>query len=198
MSNEPVEPVPGAITALLDEARGGRPGALDDLFSLVYDDLRLMARGRASNIVTGRDSLNGTALVHAACVRLRNDRVLSAENRKHFFFLFLRAMNDALVEQTRADMRLKRGGGEIIEPLAEFASDDLASDTDIQDLRSALRELAEHDRDGAEVVMLRFLAGRSLQEAADLMGCTFAQARSHWDYARAWLLERMGGDQSRS
>ncbi|HVP72927.1 MAG TPA: ECF-type sigma factor [Phycisphaerales bacterium] len=185
--------IPGEITTLLSDARDGRAGALDDLFAVVYDDLRALARQRFDGAAGRRAGLDGTALVHAACERLLGDggRMLSAQNRRHFYFLFQRAMHDALVERVRAQSAQKRGGDRRQVQLIEFQADDATFAADILDLHEALEEFRQFDSEGTQVVMLRFFAGRSLEEAAEIMGCSFATARKHWDYARAWLHERL-------
>jgi RNA polymerase sigma factor (TIGR02999 family) len=118
-------------------------------------------------------------------------RVLDATNRRHFFFMFQRAMHDALAAHVRSESAQKRGGGRERIGLIEFEADGDTFAVDILDLRAALEELRQTDPDGAQVIMLRFFGGRSLDETAAIMECTFATARRHWEYARAWLHERL-------
>lgn len=183
-------PDPGTITRLLTEARDGRPRALDDLFELLYDDLRAVARrelGKAHN-----SPVHATTLVHSACARLLGRDALDAADRRHFFFLLGRAMHDVLVEGVREERSQKRGGGWRRQTLVEFECDDRAVVADALDLAEALGALERVDPESHRVVMLRCFGGRTLREAAELMECTFATARGHWDYARAWLRERLG------
>jgi RNA polymerase sigma factor (TIGR02999 family) len=102
-------------------------------------------------------------------------------------------MQDVLVEEWRRRHAKKRGGGRSRADLLEFGADDDSIRADVLDLRDALTELAVHDPAGARLINLRFFAGRTLEEAAEIVGCTFATARRDWEYARAWLRERLSG-----
>lgn len=179
----------GTITILLQRARSGEAAAANELFERVYDDLRRLARGKYGH-VPGR-GLEGTALVNAACERLLGRDALNAEDRRHFFFLLGRAMHDVLVEEARARAAEKRGGDRRQVPLVDFAADGASHTFEMLDLHAALEELRRADPDAAQVVSLRFFGNRTLEEAAEMMGVTFAVARRHWDYAKAWLSERL-------
>jgi RNA polymerase sigma factor (TIGR02999 family) len=187
------EQLTGTITSLLREARGGKAGALDELFAVVYDDLRRLAQRKIGDVLgPGRGhGASGTALLHAACERLLGRGTPEAEDRRHFYFLLSRAMHDVLVEEVRAAQALRRGGGHERVPFVEFAGEGGPLRLDVLAVREALEALREVDPEGAQVVMLRFFAGRTLEECAALMGCPFAEVRRHWDYARAWLHERL-------
>lgn len=182
---------PGTITVLLRKARDGDLHARDRLFVLVDQDLRRLAAGMLPKGGWVHGELDATALVNSACERLLGKEQLDAECRKHFFFILGRAMHDCLVEQARAAGSAKRGGGHHRVPLVEFHTDGHRTAAGMLDLDEALEALRTHDPDGAQIVQLRFFGGRTLEEAAEIMGCTFAAARQHWDYARAWLHERL-------
>jgi RNA polymerase sigma factor (TIGR02999 family) len=182
----------GTITHLLRQARMGHQPAVDELFDKVYQQLKRLARGQLAGQVGDR-RLEVTSLVHAACHKLMRKGPLDAEDRRHFFFLFGRAMQDVLAEEARHDLAQKRGGGRRRVPLAEFEADSDTFAADILDLRQALDELRRHDPNGAQIVMLRYFCGLTLEETAETMECTLAAVRRDWDYARAWLHERMTG-----
>jgi len=181
----------GTITSLLGQVRTGDKEASDRLFEHVYADLKRMGSVLLAAKTYRAGALGSTALVNAACERLLGRDNLVAEDRRHFFFLLSRAMQDVLVEQARADLAAKRGGGFRRVPLDDFGVDTGSRDTSILDVREALEELRQHDPDAAEIVMLRFFAGRSLHEIGELMDRTLAIVRRDWEYARAWLHERL-------
>jgi RNA polymerase sigma factor (TIGR02999 family) len=189
----PERPAAGeSITSLLSMARNGDPAALDRVFRYTYAELHRVAKGHLGEGPSGA-TLGATALVNAACERLLGAQRLDAENRRHFFFILSRAMHDVVVEHARAQGAAKRGGGHQRAPLVEIAADGRSQTFAAADLHAALDALHDIDPEAAQVVMLRFLCGRTLEEAAELMGCTFAVARRHWDYAKAWLGERLSG-----
>lgn len=181
----------GTVTLLLRRVRNGEPAALDDLFREVYEELRCLAQRVIASNRSGARALGGTELVNSACARLLGNQQLDAEDRRHFYFIFGRAMHDVLVETVRHEMALKRGGAQQRVPLVEFSTDGTSINLDVIELNKALVELEAHDPDGAQIIRLRFYSGRTLQECAGLMGCTFAIARRNWEYARAWLSERL-------
>jgi RNA polymerase sigma factor (TIGR02999 family) len=179
----------GTITCLLQEYRGGRHEAIDELYALVYDELRGIAEHRLVGS-KGR-LLDATALVHAAYARLLGKAELEAADRRQFYFLLSRAMRDVLVEQVRAARSLKRGGGRQPVPMVEVDSSTGKTLVDVTDVSEALDDLAQQDETASLVVRLRFFCGMTLQETAEAIGITFAVTRRHWDYARAWLHERL-------
>lgn len=179
----------GTITSLLREAEAGNRSALEQVFDRVQGDLRGMARGVLRG--GGWQNLQGTELVNMACERLLKREQLNAEDRRHFFFLFGRAMRDILVEEARAAQAAKRGGGRKPAPEVDFAVDGRRTRVGVLELHEALELLKEHDPEGVRVVELRFFAGRTLEETAELMGCTVGVVRGHWSYAKAWLAARL-------
>lgn len=184
------QPAP-PITVLLRRAREGDTGAREAVFTRIYDELRAMAAG---HVAAGRrDSLlQPTALVNAACQRLLERQALDAQDRAHLFFILGRAMHDVFVEHIRRENAGKRGGKHAHVTLVELAADDATTaQVDLEEVRVAIEDLRKISRESAEVIMLRFFAGATLQEAADAMGCSFAVARRHWDYAKAWLHDRL-------
>lgn len=185
------ESLPGTITLLLSQARAGNLKARDELFALIDQDLRRLAAGMIPRRGWVPSELDATALVSAACERLLGKGQLDAECRRHFFFLLGRAMHDVLVEQARSACSAKRGGKHQRVPMVEFQADGRTTTAAMLDLHEALKALKALDPDGAQIIQLRFFGGRSVEEAAEIMGCTLGAARRHWVYARAWLQERL-------
>jgi RNA polymerase sigma factor (TIGR02999 family) len=179
----------GTITELLQQMREGRAGAADRLFAHVYEELKEVARQQLQKQHAG--VLQPTALVNEAFERLADREALDAENRKHLFYLFGRAMHDVLVEQVRRDLADKRGGRLNQLPMIEVAVDGGTRQYDLLDLQQALSELSLADPTAARIVMLRFYAGLSLEETAAAVEMTFAVTRKHWEYAKAWMHVRL-------
>ena len=174
---------------MLARARSGDPVAADRLFAAVYCDLKRLARRRLRRCPA--DPLQTTALANAACERLLRQTDLSAEDRRHFFFVLDRAMRDVVVEQARANRARKRGGALIREPIADLPAAKRSDSVDRLDLQVALAELAVVDAEAARVVELRFFESRTLLETAEILGCSLATVRRNWDYAKSWLHHRL-------
>lgn len=191
----PDQPPPGTITLLLERSRKGEAAARDDLYRHIERDLRAMARRQLAG-APADPLMQATMLVNEACERLL-ERHASIQDRRHLFFLLSRAMHDVLVEHVRRQVSIKRGGGARRVPLTALdlvdggAGD--AGEREVAALREALDALAEVDPDGAEMIRLRFYCGRSLEAASEIMGVSFAVGRRHWEYARAWLHQRLSG-----
>lgn len=180
----------GTITTLIRRSRLGERVATEALFARVMPELRMVAR----KILSGRarlDDVSGTVLINEACERLLRREALSATNRRHFFFLFGRAMSDALIDLHRASRAEKRGGERKRTELHDAAATVFGREACSRDLHDALDELQALDAGCAELVRLRFFCGKSLREAAELLGCTLAKVRSDWLYAQAWLSKRL-------
>ncbi len=183
------EQLVGTITGLLGDIRSGRNDAIEELFTLVYDDLRHIARRRLNG--KGGILLQTTELVSAASERLLGRVLLDAEDRRHFYFLVGRAIHDVFVEEIRAKNALKRGGGHQRVPLIEIEVDGVTSQIEFLDIHEALEELGKQDQAAADIVRLRFFGGLTLEESAAIMVCSFSTARKHWEYAKAWLHNRL-------
>lgn len=178
------------LTQLLHAAAAGDAGARDRAASLVYGELRRMAEARMAGLAAGQ-TLQPTALVHEAYLKLVRDAGAHWDGRAHFFGAAAHAMRDLLVDRARARGRLKRGGGrkrlELDEGLA-FSADPAEGDTpDLVALDQALKRLAEHDPRAAEVVTLRFFGGLEIEQAAAALGVSVATANRDWRYAKAFL-----------
>lgn len=184
---------PGTVTQLLARSRAGDDLARDQLFRHVEGDLRRVAGAMIRRGGWGPSAVQGTELVNMACARLLGRGDIAAEDRRHFFRLFGRAMHDVLVEEARRSSAARRGGDRRRVHLIDFVVEGETFQMDILDLRDALKELHARDPEGALVIKGRFFAGQSLAEMAEVMGSTIPKVRGNWEYARAWLLERLGG-----
>jgi RNA polymerase sigma factor (TIGR02999 family) len=178
------------VTRLLDAAQTGDRQAVADLFPLVYDELRKLAARKMTAEAPGH-SLNATALVHEAYLRLVGDQRF--ESRGHFFAAAAEAMRRILINHARDRNRLKRGGRRQRIDLDRLTGLAATDDDDLLELDDALERLAKDYPVAAEIVKLRFFAGMTLGEAADALGLPRRTADRHWSFARAWLADAMGG-----
>jgi RNA polymerase sigma factor (TIGR02999 family) len=174
------------VTALLVRWRGGDARALESLMPLVYDELRLLAQHYLRH-ERPNHTLQSTALVHEAYVRLVGHDVPSFENRSHFFGIAARLMREILVEHARARQTAKRGAGACTLTLeaAELVAQPI--DVDVLRLDDALNELARLDERQSRIVELRYFTGLSIAETADVMDLSPATVSREWTTARAWL-----------
>ena len=182
---------PGPVTQLLADARGGDRGAMDRLFSLVYDELRVHAHRRRLFQGGGDEMLNTTALVHEAYLKMTEPASLSYQDRGHFFAVAARAMRQILVDAARRRKALKRGGGAAVEVLdeARVGVDDHAADVLALDL--ALTQLATLDERLSKLVELRFFAGLSVEETAEVLELSPRTVKRDWRKARALLYDAL-------
>ena len=175
------------VTRILDRVQQGDPRAAEELLPLVYQGLRRLAAHKMSNEAAGQ-TLQPTALVHEAWLRLGADEQPNWQNRAHFFAAAAEAMRRILVERARRRSAAKRGGG--AEPLDvdEIEIPSPAPDDDALLLvNEALEKFAALDPRKAELVKLRYFVGMTYEEAATVLGITVPTAKQWWAYARAWL-----------
>ena len=181
------------VTHLLDAAASGDHQAAAAVLPLVYDDLRRLAAARMNHEPAGH-TLQPTALVHEAFLRLIGGADAGWHGRAHFFGAAAVAMRRILVESARARGRGKRGGGRARDyPDLDALSADAPAD-DILALHDALDRLGEADPVKAKLVELRFFGGLTLDQAADCLGISPSTADRGWRYARAWLYAAMSGE----
>jgi RNA polymerase sigma factor (TIGR02999 family) len=186
------------VTRILSALEQGDPQAAAQLLPLVYDELRRLAAQKLAQEKPDQ-TLQATALVHEAYLRLVDtDKAQQWNNRRHFFGAAAEAMRRILVENARHKQRLKHGGGlhrvELAEEVLPFES----SDADILAVQEALEQLTQQDPQTAELVKLHFFAGLTLEQAAELLGLSARTAYRNWNYARAWLFQRLVGGTDRS
>jgi len=182
------------VTRILSIVEQGDPSAAEQLLPLVYDELRKLAAQKLAQEKPGQ-TLEATALVHEAYIRLvGDDKAHDWNSRGHFFAAAAEAMRRILVENARRKGRLKRGGDlrrqdiQIHEPAIEGPA------TDVLAIDEALEQLAREHPAKAELVKLRYFAGLTLPEAASALGISPATADRHWKFARAWLSRRLRQD----
>jgi RNA polymerase sigma factor (TIGR02999 family) len=184
----------GEVTHLLAAAAAETPGAAERLWAAVYAELRTIAAAQVARERPGH-TLDPTALVHEAFLRLAVDQDHGFENRRHFFAAAATAMRRVLVEAARARGREKRGGGRRREVADLDAIAAGGSDDDLLALHDALERFAAVDPERAKLVELRFFAGLTLPQAADCLGVSPSTADRGWRYARAWLHAAMSDDE---
>jgi RNA polymerase sigma factor (TIGR02999 family) len=179
------------VTVVLDAVQSGDPEAPAQLLSLVYEDLRRLARHRLAHEAPGQ-TLQPTALVHEAYLRLvGEDRGLHWKGRDHFFAAAAEAMRHILVENARRKRTLKRGGAWDRRELEEAKLAAPEPREDLLALDEALTLLATKDRTAADLVQLRYFGGLSVADAARVLGLSLRSAERLWTYTRVWLLEHV-------
>ncbi len=182
------------VTRILNAIEQGDAKATDELLPVVYEELRLLAAQKLSTERAGQ-TLQATALVHEAYLRLVGDGAQHWSSRAHFFGAAAEAMRRILIEKARRRHRIKRGGDF---NRVELADVDLAVDgpsDDLLVLDEALSRLAAVDKIKADLVKLRYFAGLSLEQAADLLQLSPTTAKRHWTYARARLYRAIAADE---
>ena len=184
------------VTRILNAIERGDAKATDELLPLVYEELRLLAAQKLSHESPGQ-TLQATALVHEAYLRLVGDEPPSWENRGHFFAAAAEAMRRILVESARRKRSSKRGGERQrigltdADPASEGPSDDLLA------LDEALMRLSSTEPSVAELVKLRYFAGLTIEQVAEIQGISRRAVIDHWVYARSWLAREVArGDKA--
>ncbi|MFZ4574615.1 MAG: sigma-70 family RNA polymerase sigma factor [Phycisphaerales bacterium] len=179
-------PVHGYVTQLLADAQRGDSGATNELFPIVYDELRRLAAGLIRD--EGRaHTLQATALVHEAYMRLVGPEQTPWENRAHFFGAAAQAIRRILIDHARSKLRIKRGGGAKPIPLDDSLALSLESPESLIDLDRALARLALVSPLKAKVVELRFFAGLTVEQTALAMQVSPSTVARDWQFARVWL-----------
>ncbi|AMV19368.1 sigma-70 family RNA polymerase sigma factor [Planctomyces sp. SH-PL14] len=180
-----------SVTQILARMQEGDRRAAGELMPLVYGELRKLAEIRLANERAGH-TLQATALVHEAYLRLVGEEDKPVwENRRHFFGAAAEAMRRILIESARRQAAIKRGEGGAKVPLEEAFLVIEEPDIDLLALDEALERLGETDPPAAELVRLRYFAGLTHSEAADVLGLPLRTVERTWTYARAWLLRAL-------
>jgi RNA polymerase sigma factor (TIGR02999 family) len=180
-----------SVTQIIQAAQSGDREAIAQLLPLVYAELRKLARARMRGQAPGQ-TLEPTALVHEAYLRLVGKTVLPLKSRKHFFFAAARAMRDILVERARSRAGPKRGGGRRRIELTDAIALNEPPSTEVLALQEALEELEKEDPLKAQIVNLRYFAGMSMNEIAQVLGVTERTVHRHWRFIKAWLKSKLG------
>jgi RNA polymerase sigma factor (TIGR02999 family) len=187
MPAEPDQPV----TELLLAAQAGDAQAAERLLAVVYEQLHQQARARMAHLPPGQ-TLQPTALVHEAYLRLTDKNDVTWASRQHFFFAAARAMRDILVEQARRKAGPARGGRRQRQELDEACTVLEPPADDVLAVHEALDELEKEDPLKAQIVLLRYFSGMTTAETAEVLGLAERTLDRQWRYIRAWLLKRLG------
>jgi RNA polymerase sigma factor (TIGR02999 family) len=178
------------IAAVLQAAQAGDREAAAELLPLVYDELRQLARARLAREAPGQ-TLTPTALVHEAYLRVAGDSQVCWEGRRHFFFAAARAMREILVEQARRKAGPQRGGDRRRQELDDACAVLEPPADDVLAVHEALEELEERDPLEAQIVLLRYFTGMTMDETAEVLGVPARTLDRRWRYIRAWLMKRL-------
>jgi RNA polymerase sigma factor (TIGR02999 family) len=187
------EPAMSNVTHILAAIDQGDLGAANQLLPVVYNELRRLAARKLAHEAPGQ-TLQATALVHEAYLRLLdNDPARPWNSRGHFFAAAAEAMRRILVERARHKRSLKAGGDRRRQELPDIEAAEGGSQLDLLALHEALAKLESQDKRTAELVKLRFFAGLSIAEAAQVLGISTSTADNDWAYARSWLRREIEG-----
>jgi RNA polymerase sigma factor (TIGR02999 family) len=187
-SDEPFDAPPPDVTGLLLSWGSGDESAAERLLTAIYDELHRQA-ARAMRRENGEHTLQATALVNEAYLRLVDQRRVEWRNRAHFFGIAAQTMRRVLVDHARGRLAEKRGGG--MQQLTLGGADQAVADANdgvaILDLHDALERLAVLDPEQARLVELRYFGGLNIEETAEALGVSPATVKREWAFARAWL-----------
>jgi RNA polymerase sigma factor (TIGR02999 family) len=186
----------GQVTDVLGAVGQGDGKAAEELLALLYGELRQMA-SRQMAVETGTQTLQATALVHEAWLRLAGKGHPRFANRAHFFAAAAEAMRRILIENARRKRAVRHGGGmqRVDVHYLEIACP--TKDEELLAVDAALEQFARQDKQKAELVKLRYFVGFTLEEAAGILGVSVPTARRWWTYARAWLFREISAGQGR-
>lgn len=180
------------ITELLKAIAAGEEAAMDELFEAVYGELRRLAHGQRARW-RGEETLNTTALIHEAYLKLSSAREPRWEDRGHFFAVASKAMRQILIDRARRSQAEKRGGERRRKSLssAELPAVPPQARAELLSLHEALTRLEEFDERQARVVECRFFGGLGVEETAEAVGVSTATVKRDWRAARAWLYNQL-------
>ena len=174
------------VTRIIEAVAAGQASATDDLLPLIYDDLKRIANSKLAN-ESSSHTLQPTALVHEAYMRLVGSKSDTWENRAHFFGAATEAMRRILIDHARRKKRIKRGGDAKKVYLGDITDPEHQDTDELLMLDEAISELELLDKQKADLVKLRFFGGMKLHDAGKLLGISSRSADRYWAYARAWL-----------
>jgi RNA polymerase sigma factor (TIGR02999 family) len=183
---------PAQLTVLLNKMRHGDPRASEEAIQLVYGELHRIAAGQMRRERPGH-TLQTTALVHEAYVRLIGAGSLELQNRGHFFAVASHQMRRVLVDHARSAHAQRRGGGVENVALDQVQIAGERQSVDVIMLDDALRELAQLDPRAAQIIELRYFGGYTDKEVVEVMGVSLATVHRDWEFARSWLFDWMRG-----
>jgi RNA polymerase sigma factor (TIGR02999 family) len=186
------EDVPGDLTRLLERWGDGDRDAVAELMPLVYNELHSLAGSYLRNERPGH-TLQCTALVHETYIRLVNMDGVRWQNRAQFFCISAQVVRHILVDHARRRAASKRGGDATVVPLDDALTIPARQDLDVEALDQSLDKLASIDERKAQIVQLRYFAGLSVEEAAEVIGCSPTTVKREWKFAKAWLYRDLHG-----
>jgi RNA polymerase sigma factor (TIGR02999 family) len=181
-----------SVTRLLQDWSRGNQQALEELLPLIYNELRHLAHNFLYRERPGH-TLQTTALVHEAYLKLIDQKDARLQNRAHFFAIAAQAMRRILIDSARRHAAMKRGGSQKILSLDEVADVSLEPNARLLALDEALKTLAEIDPDQSRIVELRYFGGLTIDETAEVMKTSPATVKREWAMARAWLYKTLTG-----
>jgi RNA polymerase sigma factor (TIGR02999 family) len=183
------------VTQILNSAGQSGPRAAKELLSLVYEELRRLAAAKMASEAPGH-TLQPTALVHEAWLRLTSDDKRKWNDRTHFFAAAAEAMRRILVDNARRKRAERHGGGQQRVDMPNIASAVLETDDKVLAVNEALEKFAVLDPQKAELVKLRYFVGMTLEQAAEALDISERTAKRYWALARAWLHEEIKAQQA--
>jgi RNA polymerase sigma factor (TIGR02999 family) len=184
------------VTHILEAAERGDPKAAGELLPLVYQELRRLAAHKMASQPPGH-TLQPTALVHEAWLRLVGKGEARFAGRAHFFAAAAEAMRHILIDSARRKRALRHGGGQVRVDIQEIEIAGLVNDDELAAVHDVLDKLAAEDPPKAELIKLRYFIGMTFEEAAEVLGISVATAKRHWAYARAWLFDEIERNKSK-
>jgi RNA polymerase sigma-70 factor (ECF subfamily) len=185
-----VKPPDNEVTKLLEAWRDGKPEAIDELMPLVYQELRRMAKHYMNSQPSGH-TLQTTALINEAYLKLADNREKNWQNRAHFFAVAARAMRHILVDHARSHKAEKRGGETQIMSLEDVAVISSERAGEVVALDEALQDLSNLDERKGRVVELRYFGGLSVEETAEVLKVSQETVMRDWRFAKTWLLREL-------
>ncbi len=180
--------MPGDVTQILQAIEGGDPRAAEELLPLVYDELRKLAAARMANEQPGQ-TLQATALVHEAWMRIAGAGNSHWNSRGHFFAAAAEAMRRILVEIARRKSRLKHGAGAVHQAVDEVTIAAAVPEDRLVQLNDALAQLEHEDPEAARIVNLRYFAGLTNEQVAEVLNLSLRSVERRWTWAKAWLFD---------
>jgi len=181
------------VTRILQSIESGDPKAAGELLPLVYEELRKLAAARMANEPPNQ-TLQPTALVHEAWLRLTGNENVKWDGRAHFFGAAAEAMRRILIDHARRKKALRRGSNPQRLDIEEVEIAAPAKEQELLDMDEALEKFAALDKQKAELVKLRYFVGLTLDESAQILGISTPTAKRWWAYARAWLYRQIQTD----
>jgi len=178
------------VTRILEAAQNGDPTSAEQLLPLVYEELRRLAAHKMANEAAGQ-TLQPTALVHEAWLRLVGNQEQQWNGRAHFFGAAAEAMRRILIENARRKGAQRHGGGQVKLDIQEIEIATAPKDDELLAVSDALEKFAVRDKQKAELVKLRYFVGLTTEEAAQVLGISVPTADRWWNFSRAWLYEEI-------